>query len=209
VTWEDIIEDLCEQLCDPNAMFILDNFPPATLIFPEEAETNDYVHEIKNNFLQKVGLPYVTLQIDIDREVLEKRLFTSLELGEEDALTEEQLAPMHANLEQTADILASLALSGSTERPENPLDDITTWRVQSTYILPGNSPNERIIDGIFTTKIILSNFDNTEYDVYIKNLCINYNLAHVNVRDIVGEDADIQTAIQALKKQVPERLKFR
>jgi hypothetical protein len=65
VTWEDIIEDFQEMLADKDAIFVIDNFPPASLIFPEEGEGNDYVGEIRDKFLPAVGKPYVTLSMDI------------------------------------------------------------------------------------------------------------------------------------------------
>lgn len=59
------------MLSDKNALFVLDGFPPASLVFAEEAETNNYAREILDNFLPKVGLPYVTLQVSVDNEVLQ------------------------------------------------------------------------------------------------------------------------------------------
>jgi hypothetical protein len=97
----------------------------------------------------------------------------------------------------------------SAERGDAPLTSIASWNVQPSYLITGTESNEHILDWIFTIKVVLSNFDKPDLDVYVKNLCINYNLTHVNVKDLVGEDAELDDAIGALKGAIKDRLRFR
>jgi len=78
------------------------------------------------------------------------------------------------------------------------------------YDIPGDSSNEHILEAIFKQKIILTHFDeNRSIDNFIKNLCINYNLTHVNAADFCKEDTELDTAITEIKNQIAAKQKYR
>lgn len=93
-----MLEELDSQLNNPEAKLIFDDFPPESLVVEEkppvdedeeEEEKTDYFNEITQGFLGSLGEPYIVLRLKAKEEVLEKRLFERLELGEEDEIPED------------------------------------------------------------------------------------------------------------------------
>lgn len=229
VTWQDIIEELSSQTNNPNYTIILDGFPPETMVLsPDEDKKEEeeeviekdknleYYEKIRNELIQALGTPYVVLHTTAELQTLEKRLFESLQLGEEDELTEEH----HEIFKESAlkekpflDWFDSIKLNITDEmHPQN-------WKTKVYYQVDTSKSITRtkeFLDSIFSLKFILVEGErNKAYENHIDNLCINYDIFHVNMDLVIFEEINsvsekgnlIQTMIHQ-QIQLPLSLKY-
>eukprot|EP00358_Blepharisma_japonicum_P005189 CAMPEP_0202944506 /NCGR_PEP_ID=MMETSP1395-20130829/5324_1 /ASSEMBLY_ACC=CAM_ASM_000871 /TAXON_ID=5961 /ORGANISM="Blepharisma japonicum, Strain Stock R1072" /LENGTH=377 /DNA_ID=CAMNT_0049643405 /DNA_START=1709 /DNA_END=2839 /DNA_ORIENTATION=+ len=182
----------------------------------EKDKNVEYFNKIKEEFIAAMGTPYAVLHTVTDLPILEKRLFVSLELGEEDELTEEHHELFKDSAAKENPFLGWL--DSLKVHYDHELDP-DSWKTKIYYQIDTSktiSRTKEYLNSIFSKKFIIVEGDSHKhYETYIENLCINYDIFHVNMEIVIAEEINTLSErgnlIQTMRSQhiqLPLSLKF-
>ena len=195
VTCDDVLEEIRSYMQDPSSTIVLDGLPPENLVLPEvevsaddeevKDRTAEYIQEAHSKLVSALGAPYLVFHLSTDLKNLKHRLFRRLELTPEDELNEDQVEILtksikhdHVLTQKFKSLNQSFSLSSYRSLKKKVFYEVNTNLSESrsfTYIQSVASPKVIVIEEVMKK----------EPSILISNICMNNDILHLHVPDIL------------------------
>ena len=212
VTFGDVLEEIKSYMQDPSSTIILDGLPPENLVLGEveasaddeevKDRTGEYIQEAHSKLISALGTPYLVFHLSTDLKNLKPRLFKRLELTPEDELNEDQIEVLtksikhdHVLAQKFKSLNHSYSLSSYRSLKKKVFYEVNTNLSESrsvTYIQSVASPKLIIIEEVMKK----------EPSIMITNICMNNDILHLHVPNILLLESEKETERGELVKSL-------